>query len=245
MPIEYCKKPKNKIIVKYSSDKKKILSSAIINRNFDVDISAFAIGFYKCIYKGILDDIDLVDENKIYNYQFTGDTMNSFNTTVNKLPKNAMQKKEISEIISNFKEKYHSLANLWILPEKIGREMSCILCKDNYCNDVEDYMDRYLEFLKNNENEIFKNYNFNKCFCFKEYFSKFENFNDFIKKHYLDLYIKNGNIVKFSNNVFDKNDEAIITCIKAMIKNIENRADIIAKNCTEELYNYFISILKE
>ncbi|MEE0687042.1 MAG: hypothetical protein UEA60_10405 [Lachnospiraceae bacterium] len=100
--------------------------------NPDCDMSDFACGFYEIIYKSILAGDVLVNNNNgcMVNKQYVGDTM----TSVSLLP--------------GLYEKYHCLANFWIIPMELGRRSNHILSKTSKRYNVQDFMDRFLLLMK-------------------------------------------------------------------------------------------------
>lgn len=200
----------------------------------DSDMSDFSVGFYEIIYKDILDNSILNCEGVLSNNMFAGDTMNSFNTianTIKEAGKSRSQRTPIDEwppYLVSFYEKYHCLANFWILPCDIGRSSKGNLNKIVY---AKDYMDRFLKII---ENYNFKTFDEN----YKEYFRSFNSWENFIEKHYLNKsYIHNGKILEYS---FSDNSKDIIL---EMQQRIENRAEEISKSkYGEMLWKYFKSL---
>jgi hypothetical protein len=88
----------------------------------DEDMSDLAIAYYQAIYPGVFS----------YTDHIIGDTMNSFNTTANRIPEAGASKTKRTpesqwphELIA-FHNAYHCLANFWILPSAIGRSPTSI-----------------------------------------------------------------------------------------------------------------------
>jgi hypothetical protein len=172
----------------------------------DCDMSDFSCGFYEIIYKDILIGQNIVDEDGNFtNKIFAGDTMNT----------GIISKHGRKSKLSTHKR--HCLANFWILPMWIGRDWGKNPHPEhsktrNNCND---YIELYLEYVKDNWDVLQKNENVG------EYFLKFKNFNDFMDKHYI------------SDNV--KSEK-----IQEQIDFIKDRAKAISESKhTEELWEYF------
>ena len=178
----------------------------------DADMSDIAILFYETIYsvmilkeyRKALFDKNVARKSDIRrpnNSNFLGDTMiTSF-------------KKEIPN--------YHCLANFWILPGKIGRELTHNLSRGRK-NSLNDKMDLFLKDLKKKECEYKEE--------FPQYFKEFdlEPNKTFYSKHFL------------YNSFIDKNGEIIsIDSVDDAKNAISKRAYEIAKAKGEELYSLF------
>lgn len=176
----------------------------------DCDISDFACGFYEILYKYILNDNKLVEDNgNFVDKNFAGDTM----TSVSKLPK--------------LKEKYHCLANFWLLPMDIGRTSKNKWCKISQDNNVEDFMDRFLLLLKYNF-EAYKG-------MYKEYFENIKTFDQFAELHFLrGSYVDEKYDIREYSEILDK------TTTDTIYDFIKNRAKAISESkYAEELWEYF------
>lgn len=229
MPI-CCDKKQDKI----SREDNKILSGQKYYLTTDADMSDFAVGFYEIVYKDILNSKPLLEHNgSLWNNEYAGDTMNSFNTVANITPgagKSRSQrtaKEEWPEYLRNYHSKYHCLANFWILPMEIGRTIKGTLNKA--INPIGDYMDRFLKMV---HSEIgFDRYS-------REYFRCFKSWDEFTCKHflinsYLDQELK---IDLYSNS----NEDRSRNFIKIALDKIEQRAECIAKSeYANELWEYF------
>lgn len=196
---------------------------------YDPDMSDFAIGFYKILYKDILNShCILTKEGTLMNDEFAGDTMNSFNIIANHTPgagkskKSRTPKEKWPEYLRIYKKQYHCLANFWILPREIGRTQYGIL---NKLKEANDYMDK---FLKKVETTIdFTND--------REYYEKFKNWKLFVKKHYLiNSYVSKTLEVE----IYSENDSE--SFIEKAIEKMELRAKLIAESeIALELWEYF------
>lgn len=93
----------------------------------DEDMSDLSIGFYERIYKGVLENKSLLDDDGVLNdKELAGDTMNSFNSLANIIlgdvdAKHRTSEDKWPEILKEYHLIYHSLANFWLIPMRIGR----------------------------------------------------------------------------------------------------------------------------
>lgn len=94
----------------------------------DEDMSDFAIGFYNILYKESLNSNPILkNDGYLLNKEFAGDTMNSVNTIENITPgagktiKERTEEGKWPEYLQNYHDKYHCLANFWLLPMDVGR----------------------------------------------------------------------------------------------------------------------------
>lgn len=182
----------------------------------DCDMSDFACGFYEIIYKDILIDQNIVDEDGNFtNKIFAGDTMNS----VSKLP--------------ILKDSYHCLANFWLIPMHIGRtskytpieKMKWSKMSNDY--DIQDFMDRFLLLLKHN----FGTYKV----MYKEYFKNIDAFKQFadiqfLKGSYTD---EKYDIIEYSHILDKATKDTIYDFMKKRAKAISESKHV------EELWEYF------
>lgn len=176
----------------------------------DCDMSDFACGFYEIIYASLLNGNKIVNEvGNFVDKEFAGDTM----TSASKLP--------------GLIDKYHCLANFWILPMEIGRTSNNDWTKTSRKYDIQDFMDRFLSLLKANFDEY-------KC-KYSSYFENINTFECFVKTHYLDGSYVEGkdNVIQFSNNIDSSTSDRVFELIKC-------RADNISKSeHADELWDYF------
>lgn len=203
----------------------------------DPDMSDFAIGFYAIIYKEILKESILNKDDGFSNKEFAGDTMNSFNSIANLVPeagKSSYKRTPFNnwpEYLQNYYKRYHCLANFWILPMEVGRKLDNEFSKGCYYkNKTQDYMDRFLQLLKEN----FKKYQER----YREYFKELDTIDKFADYHYLiESYLYENNAVYLFSNKDPMNPEFMISSIEDRIK---IRATIISESeCADELWNYF------
>lgn len=194
-------------------------------RGYDPDMSDFAVGFYQIIYRQILKkEYKILKGKMLKNEEFCGDTMNSYTIVT----KNKINDKERKEWIN----KYHCLANFWLLPKHVGHSSSYtaklkLMYYSKSKNGINDYMDNFLHNYLDKYEEyraVFKDYT-------KRFTSK--NFGDV---HFLEgSYMEKGMVIDFSDEMEDK----IIDIIWGKIK---NRANLIACKKGEELYEYFLRL---
>lgn len=223
MPIE-CTTQDSKSIFIYNN---RIYSSQKYN-GLDPDMSDIAVEFYQIIYKDklkkleyeILDKDGKLKVSKEYR-EFCGDTMNSYRTIEKKLSDDEKKRK--------LKDKYHSLANFWLLPMDVGHSSSWTknrgLSKSK--RGIDDYMDKFLQDYVKRHEEYSEKY--------REYANSFM-LNKFGTDHFLEgIYVENNEVTEemiFSDK--EANDIA-----NEMCKRIEKRAEIIAIKKEKELYDFF------
>ena len=187
----------------------------------DPDMSDFAVGFYKIVYKELLEE--LLDESGfLLNCSFAGDTMNSFNSIANITPGAGKSKKARtpehlwSNELRDYKHQYHCLANFWLIPMCIGRTSM----KLNHF----DSMDVFLDSLKVDYATTLKTY--------RDYLDKINSFDSFIKTHFLDAYIPTKQIKYCEENAY--------RLIEQATDRIKQRAEDLAKSeYSDELWEYF------
>lgn len=187
----------------------------------DPDMSDFAVGFYKIVYKELL--AELLDESGfLLNCCFAGDTMNSFNSIANVTPSAGKSKKSRTpeslwpNELRDYKHQYHCLANFWLIPMCIGRTSM----KLNHF----DSMDIFLDLLKVDYESVLKVY--------KDYLSKINSFDSFVTTHFLDAYIPTKQIKYCEENAY--------RLIEQAADRIKRRAEDLAKSKhSDELWEYF------
>lgn len=196
-------------------------------------MSDFAIGFYEILYQDILCGQTVLDNNGHFvNKEIAGDTMNSFNTIANKTPgagKSRLQrttKDTWPQELVNYKNTYHCLANLWILPMEMGRTTNGEFNKAK--SPFDDYVDRFLESIRTNVD-----FNGNDRY----YFDRFQSWNNFVHKHFLqDSYItEKMEVIEYS-----RDEQAFIRKANARIA---SRARCISNSkYADELWGYFFGL---
>lgn len=187
-------------------------------------MSDFAVGFYEIIYKDFLVNRILRSDDGFFDKNFAGDTMSSFNSIANRVPKaGKCLKSRTSESgwpqwLRDYHARYHCLANFWVIPMEVGRKIGAPLCKGDYGNGVEDYMDRFLCFYMDKESEYKTKYS--------SYFDKFDGFKKFCESNFLlGSYLDSkAKVVHYSNS---SDPEEIVGKINQMI---EARASLIAQS---------------
>ncbi len=224
-PIE-CITNNEKMIFKKNgkiySSQKYICDSGI--KNLDQDMSDFSVGFYEILYKKYFNNFNILkDSGKLQDKQLAGDTMNSFNSIANctsgvgKSVKDRTTKNEWPEYLQKYEEKYHCLANFWILPYELGRSGK----KGNYYDSVDVMLNR----VKNDYNVIGK---------YSKYTENIDTYDEFCSMNMLGNYVIDTEIItKYQKG----NSKEIIDHI---IENIEERAVYIANSeITSEVMEYF------
>lgn len=183
--------------------------------NLDCDMSDFACGFYEIIYNREI----VADNGSFTNKNFAGDTM----TSVSRLPA--------------LKDRYHCLANFWLIPMDIGRTSSWTSnerkqwSKTSDVYKIYDYMDRFLILLKDNFLEYKKLY--------PVYFANIETFKDFCDIHLLvNSYVdENYEINEFSSNMKEATSAEISEIAYGFMK---KRAEVISQSeYAYKLWDYF------
>lgn len=177
----------------------------------DPDMTDFACGFYEIIYKDILEDgFKIIDDNgNFVDKNFAGDTMTSV------------------RYLQGLKDRYHCLANFWLIPMELGRTSNSDLSKTHKDTDTEDFMDRFLVLVKekfDKYKEVYGNY-----FNFIEDFSQFADIN-FLVGSYVD---KDYNVVQYSYNLREESLDNLYEVMKQRAKAIAE-----SKYC-KKLYDYF------
>lgn len=204
----------------------------------DEDMSDFSMGFYQIIYKDILKGRALLDEKGyLFDKQFAGDTMNSYNT-VERKANNVGSVTEDNSYLEKYKKIYHCLANFWLVPMYIGRDSRWTPKKlKNWTKTsrrsgeepIEDYMDRFLNLYKENEDIFKKEY--------ETYFSNFVDFNDFAKKHFL---LGSNNLVNINGKINNYSNLKPQKVVEIMELKIKERARCIAESkYALDLRDYF------
>lgn len=220
-----CDKKYKEIVIKDGI----ILTSQKYCRDADEDMSDFSIGFYERLYQDLLVGNALLDKDGyLVNKEFAGDTMNSFNTLANAILCDSDKGHRAPEdkwttILKNYYLLYHSLANFWLLPMRIGR-MSAKLNKY-------DSVDLFLNRLSR-EFDIFKKEKY------VDYFNDIKNFEDFCDKHYVRSGRNDSEVLEMY-----KERETCLKIVENAIDDIENRAkDISTSKYSVILWEYFASL---
>lgn len=200
----------------------------------DEDMSDFAIGFYEIIYKEILQSNPLLNEKGyLLNKEFAGDTMNSFNGVANITPGAGKSRKlrtsqeNWPKYLIDYYNKYHCLANFWLLPAELGRTTKGELNKAK--RPINDNMDRFLQM-------VYTKVKFTETST--EYFNCFNNWIDFVSKHFLiNSYLNTDLEIDKYSDFTELKYEMFIT--KALEK-MEKRATCIADSkYAGDLWEYF------
>lgn len=180
----------------------------------DEDMSDFAVGFYNIVYGDILKN-GMLDKWNLLNKDFAGDTMNSF-ISIAKLANFEKSNCEITEIILDYYNSYHCLANFWVLPFNIGRRSAKL--------NLYDSLDIFLETI-NSEAEYKKTMG-----KYDSYINAFS-YNEFLEKHFLNTYTPKR---------IEYKEETVTDLINHANDMMERRAVAIAESDkAEALYKYF------
>lgn len=189
--------------------------------NADEDMSDFAVGFYEIIYSNILKSGsiltklgDFVDKN------FAGDTMNSFNIISNTYNGNSSSWKKY---LWEFFDKYHCLANFWVIPINIGRKSK----KNNHYDSMDIFLNKV-----NTEFEDLSN-------KYKNYFENIKNPEEFLSKHFVEKPKDNSKIKEYYSS---RNSKQLVEHAMNAIK--ERAGNISESEYSSDLWNYFNKELK-
>ncbi len=197
----------------------------------DEDMSDFAIGFYEIIYDNLLKNKSLIENDRLTNDRFAGDTMNSFETIANLFPEagNCKKRRTVPDAwpkeLRQYKNQYHCLANFWLLPVEIGRKIDedNVLCKGSYEYGIKDYVDRFLTQLEKSDEYI-----------------KYMNYDDF--SVFAKMQFIYGSYVYLDDSIYDFSvDETNpYLLIEKIMDRIKIRATVISNSdYAERLWDYF------
>lgn len=215
---------------KYSNIERKddkILTGQKYIHSADEDMSDFTIGFYEILYRDILKLNPILKENgELFNNEFAGDTMNSFNSIANITPgagettlTRTSEENWPSYLIEYF-HRYHCLANFWLIPIDFGRRSK----KKNYYDSIDIFL-----------NKVIDEYN-NLSIQYKNYFENIVKFQDFFSKNFVHQPRKTSIILK--NYSKKKSDSKIL--VENAWSDINKRAYDISKSIyADKLWEYF------
>lgn len=215
--------------IEYDPNSKVIYTGQKYYSKLDEDMSDFSIEFYKIIYKDILYEQMLKKDGTLENQCFAGDTINSFNSIANLIPKvgktieerKGTSREEWPKNLTEYVKQYHCLANFWILPLCIGRTGK----KLNYYDSMDIFLDKL-----NKDYKVLEKHS--------SYFNAFSTFSEFKEKHFITKYNINDINITLSMYKDNKAEELI----KQAQKMIDERAkEISDSRYCEELWDYFHS----
>ena len=225
-----------------SEGNKIILSGQKYGSIADEDMSDFAIGFYETVYQGLIPDKKLLKEDGgLSNMQFAGDTMNA----------KVYCGKDV-DANSSWKSKYHCLANFWLLPVHVGRSSAKTPTDERKYskskNGINDFLDKFLKYYSDNYKEYADKYG-DYVNCMAQDRDEDKNSKDidiglFYKNHcLLGSFVeekKDGyEITNFSRD----NKKPDINICEKVWDLIKCRADKLAEEYGEQLYEYFFGTL--
>ena len=189
-------------------------------RSADEDMSNFAVDFYNIVYGDVIPTKSILDGKYLTDKNFAGDTINSYRS-IAKLVDFENCDICIRKMIEEYYNFYHCLANFWVLPMKIGRQLPPKL--NSY-----DSLDIFLE--KINSEEKYNNEIGTKYYSYGQEI----NYNNFKKIHFIQNYREE----KDDGNRYKHKEVEIL--IKRAKKMIENRAlEISNSDKAVDLYLYF------
>lgn len=200
-------------------------------REPDPDMSDFSLGFYKVVYKDILEKNNgeiLEEDGYCKDDNYMGDTMHSFNSLANVILadrcKDCRSPKGVwPEELVKYESRYHCLANFWLIPMPHGRTNTKLSRYDS----VDCYLKRVRNYYSGENDEILKKT--------KKYFKNFT-WESFLGTHGLSEYKMIDDPLKIYK---EKDKKACLDEIKRIYEFWENRASQIVKKYNDELYNYF------
>lgn len=195
----------------------------------DEDMSDYAVGFYEILYGHLWGNHPMLDgKGNIIDWEYAGDSMNSFETTANRTPGVGRTKdqrppeEEWPEFLRTYSHTWHCLANFWILPMETGRTLKGKL---NKARTASDYMDRYLNVIR--DSVLFNGEE-------RKYHNSFSSWEDFIEKHFLKSGYFDGNgIVSISEGSPEEFTKGAINAMRGRAK------DISESEFMEPLWDYF------
>lgn len=218
----------------------RIISSQKYRNALDPDMSDLAIEFYSIIYSDILKSQEILKEKgALENYDFAGDTINSFNSIANNVAgagqsvKQRTEKKDWPEFLQEYYDQYHCLANFWILPMRIGRTGK----KLNYYDSVDIFLNRLKE-----EYSVLGKY--------ADYNERLKLPDEFLTKHFIEKYVQLSTddvLKKYSKSKDEKDktekelEDDAYELVNRAYEFMELRAESILsdENKCEELYELF------
>ena len=192
-----------------------IYTTCSLSKRKDCDVSDAAIYFYRFLYD--------FDKDWLPSEMFDGDTINSYNTVG----------RFASEGKKNFwANRYHCLANFWVLPVEIGRKTNelskssggkQVATIESFNKGKRDYIDRFLhKYIESNKTYIAK---------YKEYSDRFP-IKDFASKHFFqNIYLTEKNeVIDFSIIEKNKLSDSVDNVISIMWEKTEQRAKDISNS---------------
>lgn len=202
----------------------------------DCDMSDFAVGFYEIIYANIIPGKKILNNGFFTSKEFAGDTMNSFNSLANIIldnnDKNSRSSKDIwPDYLEKYEKDYHCLANFWVIPMRHGRKSAKLGRYDSLDYYLQRLEDDYESFKHDEAIKYTRDDN-----LYTNYFKIIDTFDKFLEAHC----ISNYKIIKNTQEIYKNRDkEKCKKLIENIYSSMEERAEIISKKYTNELYQYF------
>lgn len=206
----------------------------------DMDMSDFAVGFYEVLYGHLVQQFQidgLLDKKgRLHNPELAGDTMNSFNTLANIIlgDENQHNRSDMHlwpEYLLTYYNRYHCLANFWLIPMRHGRRSA----KLNRFDSLDAYVSYVLSHYDILQHETSKNnpdnLNYFQCIEMKA----------FCKTHFISPPAPEKDYLKHYRNKSIDGCKLLIDEAMCMMK---HRADAIAQDdeAGNKLLQYFISL---
>lgn len=229
-PIKLPSKSEKKLIT--IEEDGEISSTQKYINSLDQDMSDLAVGFYDKLYAGILPRLSILNgEGSFTDTEFSGDTMNTFNTIANIILGDSDRLHRSPQgkwppVLIEYEKIVRCLANFWVIPECYGRTP----CgdtgkKDNHYDSVDLFLDKHKEDIGDMDKG--------------KYFGKFKDYNDFCEKHFISSEARLP--IGFVKEQYEKKyKDGCLMIVEELIADIKARALCIAcSNTGERLYSYF------
>lgn len=207
-----------------------IISPQIYYSSVDADMCDFAIGFYETLYyDNLLKSTNMLNDKKLRNECYAGDTMNSFNTIANLMKGISWDSGNITinPYLLYYKVHYHCLANFWVIPMKHGRKSAKRVARThNFDSPI-----LYTQVLREKFDEL------SNDVMLKEYFSNLPII-QFESIHYMPE-MENSHEIRqlYKNGEGEKLLHIALSFIEKRAKKIVSDDEM-----TDKLYDYFDSI---
>lgn len=183
----------------------------------DEDMSDFAVAFYEIVCGYFWNHHPMLDDKgNLIDWEFAGDSMNSFETIANRTPgagktrDDHSPKSEFPEFLRIYRHRWHCLVNFWTLPMETGRMLKGEL---NKARRATDYMDRYLSIIR--EEVPFDGNG-------RKFHNSFSSWNDFVDKEFLrEGYLdRNDEIISYSRGTPEEFTQGAIRAMECRAKEI-------------------------
>lgn len=218
------------ILPKNQNGENKVLGEFDKNKNFNINAFAstsFAgdtMNSFKTITKKVIKTLEIDGKSIAKHYYLPDDSEGRL-----RLILDSHAETDTKELFRRFYDLYHSLANFWIIPMKMGRKSA----KTVFGVQTQDYMEKFLSEIKNNWSDLKTQ---DKCYFEIE---KFSDYSEFIEKHFITEtdYLESAKDTTGINGPLEQDDAFKI--VAGIIDAIENRAVLLSKSeeYAERLWN--------